>query len=121
MIGRNRAVEVILGGIDLDAETAERWGYLNRVFDAGQIAPYVEWLAQRVASFPVEAVRLTKQAINSAEKPLAEGLRDESYLFQQLVRTESGRRNMRKFLEIGGQTREGELKIGELNGLLGKF
>jgi len=121
LIGRNRAIEVILGGIDLDAETAERWGYLNRVFDAGQIGPYVEWLAQRIASFPVEAVRLTKQAINSAEKPLAEGLRDESYLFQQLVRTESGRRNMRKFLEIGGQTREGELKIAELNGLLGKY
>jgi enoyl-CoA hydratase/carnithine racemase len=121
LIGRNRAIEVILGGIDLDAETAERWGYLNRVFDAGQIAPYVEWLAQRIASFPVEAVRLTKQAINSAEKPLAEGLRDESYLFQQLVRTESGRRNMRKFLEIGGQTREGELRIGELNGRLGKY
>jgi enoyl-CoA hydratase/carnithine racemase len=121
LIGRNRAIEVILGGIDLDAETAERWGYLNRVFDAGQIGPYVEWLAQRIASFPVEAVRLTKLAINSAEKPLAEGLRDESYLFQQLVRTESGRRNMRKFLEIGGQTREGELKIAELSGLLGKY
>jgi hypothetical protein len=54
-------------------------------------------------------------------KPLADGLRDESYLFQQLVRTESGRNNMQKFLEIGGQTREGELKIQELNGLLGKF
>lgn len=121
LIGRNRAIEVILGGIDLDAETAERWGYLNRVFDAGQIGLYVEWLAQRIASFPAEAVRLTKQAINSAEKPLAEGLRDESHLFQQLVRTESGRRNMRKFLEIGGQTREGELKIAELNGLLGKY
>jgi enoyl-CoA hydratase/carnithine racemase len=120
LIGRNRAVEVILGGIDLDAETAERWGYLNRVFDAGQIGQYVEWLAQRIASFPAEAVRLTKQAINSAEKPLAEGLRDESYLFQQLVRTESGKRNMRRFLEIGGQTRAGELKIGELNGRLGK-
>jgi hypothetical protein len=37
----------------------------------------------------------------------------------QLCRTESGRRHMRKFLEIGGQTREGELKIQELNGLLG--
>lgn len=119
LIGRNRAMEVIMGGIDLDAETAERWGYLNRAFEPGQIGPYVEWLAQRVASFPVEAVRLTKQAINSAEKPLAEGFRDESYLFQRLVRTESGRRNMRKFLEVGGQTRPGELKIQELNGLLG--
>src|SRR6202030_657978 len=89
LIGRHRALEVILGGIDMDAETAERWGYLNRAFEPAQIGPYVEWLAQRIASFPIEAVRLTKQAINSADKPLIEGLRDESYLFQQLVRTES--------------------------------
>ena len=119
LIGRNRAMEVIMGGIDMDAATAERWGYLNRAFEPGQVGPYVEWLAQRIASFPAEAVRLTKQAINSADKPLAEGLRDESYLFQQLVRTESGQRNMRKFLEVGGQTRAGELRIQELNGLLG--
>jgi enoyl-CoA hydratase/carnithine racemase len=119
LIGRNRAIEIILGGIDMDADTAENWGYLNRAFEPGKIGPYVEWLAQRIASFPVEAVRLTKQAINSADKPLAEGLRDESYLFQQLVRTASGQRNMRKFLEVGGQTRDGELKIQELNALLG--
>jgi enoyl-CoA hydratase/carnithine racemase len=81
----------------------------------------VEWLANRIASFPEEAVRLTKQAINSCDKPLAEGLRDESHLFQQLCRTESGQRNMKKFLEVGGQTREGELKIQELNGLLGNL
>ncbi len=120
LIGRNRAVEVILGGIDMDADTAERWGYLNRAFEPAQIGPYVEWLAERIASFPAEAVRLTKQAINSADKPLAEGLRDESYLFQQLVRTESGRRNMKRFLQIGGQTREGELKIVDLSGRLGR-
>ncbi len=121
LIGRNRAMEVIMGGIDMDADTAERWGYLNRAFEPGQARPYVEWLANRIASFPEEAVRLTKQAINSSDKPLAEGLRDESYLFQQLCRTESGQRNMKKFLEVGGQTREGELKIQELNGLLGNL
>ena len=119
LIGRNRAMEVILGGIDMDADTAERWGYLNRAFEPGQIAPYVEWLSHRIASFPAEAVRLTKQAINSADKPLADGLRDESYLFAQLIRTESGKRNMRKFLQMGGQTRDVELKIQDANGMLG--
>jgi enoyl-CoA hydratase/carnithine racemase len=120
LIGRNRAIEVILGGIDMDAATAERWGYLNRAFEPGQIGAYVEWLADRIASFPVEAVQLTKQAVNSADKPLAEGLRDESYLFSQLVRLESGRANMRRFLEIGGQTRDGEMRIQELSGSLGR-
>jgi len=121
LIGRNRAIEVILGGIDLDCDTAERWGYLNRAFEPGQTGQYVEWLAHRIASFPKEAVRLAKQAINSADQPLAEGLKDESYLFQQLMRTECGQRNMRKFFEVGGQTREGELKIQELSGLLGGY
>ena len=120
LIGRNRAVEVILGGIDMDAETAERWGYLNRAFAADKIAPYVDALARRIASFPEEAVRLAKESINSATKPLAEGLADESFLFQQLIRTESGKRNMARFLEIGGQTRDGELKVAELSGKLGQ-
>src|SRR5579875_146751 len=119
LIGRNRAMEVIVGGIDVDAALAESWGYLNRAFEPGQIGPYVEWLAQRIASFPPEAVRLAKQAINSYEKPLAEGLRDESYLFQQLLRTQSARQRMQRFLTIGGQTREGELKIQELSARLG--
>jgi len=120
LIGRHRAIEVILGGIDLDAETAERWGYLNRALEPDEIGPYVDALARRIASFPVEAVRLAKQSINSADKPLHEGLADESYLFQQLTRTESGQRNMKRFLEIGGQTRDGELKIAELSGQLGE-
>ena len=120
LIGRNRAMEIIMAGVDINADEAERWGYLNRALPAGEIGPYVMNLAKRIASFPVEAVKLAKQAINSATKPLAEGLQDESYLFQQLIRTESGRRNMQKFLKTGGQTREGELRIDELNKKLGE-
>jgi enoyl-CoA hydratase/carnithine racemase len=120
LIGRHRALEVILAGIDLDAETAERWGYLNRALAADEIGPFVDALARRIASFPIEAVRLAKQSVNSADKPLHEGLADESYLFQQLLRTESGQANMKRFLEIGGQTREGEMKIAELNRRLGE-
>ena len=120
LIGRNRAIEIILAGVDMAADEAERWGYLNRALPANEIGPYVTNLAKRIASFPVEAVKLAKQAINSATKPLAEGLRDESYRFQQLIRTESGRRNMQKFLKIGGQTSEGELRIDELNRKLGE-
>ena len=119
LIGRHRALEVILGGIDLDAQTAADWGYLNRALPAHEIGPYVEGLAQRIASFPVEAVRLAKQAVNSADKPLAEGLQDESYLFQCLLRTKSGQANMTKFLELGGQTAEAERHIADLSAKLG--
>ena len=54
----------------------------------------------------------------SGEKPLQEGLLEEAYLFQRLLRTDGAQTNMRRYLEIGGQTREGELRVGELGGQL---
>lgn len=119
LVGRGRAMEIVLGGDDLDAETAERWGYLNRIYPAADIDAKVGALASRIASFPKEAVRLAKEAVNGAEQPLPEGLADEAYLFQRLLRTEGAQQNMKKFLEIGGQTREGELRVGELGAELG--
>ena len=120
LVGRGRAMEIVLAGDDLDAETAERWGYLNRIFAADEIDSWVTKLAERIASFPVEAVRLGKASVNAADKPLAEGLLEEAYLFQRLLRTDGAQTNMRKFLEIGGQTREGEMRVGELNAELGE-
>jgi enoyl-CoA hydratase/carnithine racemase len=120
LVGRGRALEIILGGEDLDAETAERWGYLNRIFEPDEIRPFVSALAGRIASFPLEAVRLAKQAVNAADGSLHDGLVEEAYLFQRLLRTGEAQRNMRRFLEIGGQTRDGELRVGELGGELGE-
>ena len=121
LVGRGRAMEIVLGGDDLDAETAERWGYLNRIFAADEIDGWVMNLARRIASFPVEAVRLGKEAVNAgAELPLHEGLAEEAYLFQRLLRTDGAQTNMSKFMQIGGQTREGELRVGELNAELGQ-
>ena len=120
LVGRGRAMEIVLGGDDLDAATAERWGYLNRIYTAAEIDAKVGALARRIASFPAEAVRLAKQAVDGAEQPLREGLADEAYLFQRLLRTDGAQRNMKKFMEIGGQTREGELRVGELGGELGE-
>lgn len=116
LLGRGRAMELIMGGDDLDAETAERWGYLNRIFDSGKIQPFVDRLASRISGFPVASVRLAKEAIDGHEQPLSEGLINESYLFQRLLRTESGPKSMRRFLDLGGQTRDGELRVGDLNG-----
>jgi enoyl-CoA hydratase/carnithine racemase len=120
LIGRDRAIEVIMGAEDLDAETAERWGYLTRIFEAGEIGPYVDRLAARIASFPIEAVRAAKLSINAADLPLEQGLIEEAYLFQTTLRNASSQRNMKRFLEMGGQTREGELRIAELSGKLGE-
>jgi enoyl-CoA hydratase/carnithine racemase len=120
LVGRGRALEIVLGGDDLDAATAERWGYLNRALAADEIAPFVERLARRIASFPPEALRAAKASVLAAE-PLPEpGLLEEAYLFQTLLRTPSARRNMRRFVDLGGQTREAELAMGELCAKLGR-
>lgn len=114
IIGRARAMEIIMSGDDIDAETAERWGYFNRIFHADQIDEFVSGLAQRIASSPAQAVRLAKHSINGAEKPLDQALLDEAFLFDTLIRTQAARSKMARFLEIGGQTRDGELRIGQL-------
>ena len=119
LLGRGRALELILSGDDLNAETAERWGYLNRIFEPDEIGPFVDKLAQRIASFSPQAVRQAKLAVNQAERPWTEGLIEEAYLFEQLLRTDEARRNMQRFLDIGGQTREGELRMDELCAQLG--
>jgi len=116
LMGRARALEVILGGEDLDAETAERWGYLNRIFATDEIQGFVDHLADRIASFPVPAVRLAKQAVSAGTEIHEPGFIEEAYLFQQLLRTDEAKINMQRFLDLGGQTREGELNVAELSG-----
>ena len=114
LIGRGRALEVIMGGIDLDAETGERWGYFNRIFEADEIGPFVDGLAARVASFPPDAVRLAKQAIDRqrAARRWATG---GKLSVSMPAAYRAAQRNMKKFLAMGGQTREGELKVAELS------
>ncbi len=115
LVGRGRAMEIILGADDLDAETAERWGYLNRIYAADEVDAKVAALAERIASFPVEAVRLAKASVNASELPVQQGLQEEAYLFSRLLRTDSAQTNMTRFMQIGGQTREGELKVADLS------
>jgi enoyl-CoA hydratase/carnithine racemase len=114
LVGRGRALELILGCEDLDAASAERWGLLNRALPPAELRPYVERLARRIASFPAEALALAKRAVLGAEPGWDAGLLDESLAFQQLLRTPEAQRRMRRFLARGGQTREAERRLGAL-------
>ena len=120
LVGRGRAMEIVLGADDLDAQTAERWGYLNRIYSADEVDAKVAALAERIASFPMEAVRLAKASVNASDLPVQQGLQEEAYLFARLLRTESAQANMTRFMQIGGQTREGELRVAELSRQLGE-
>lgn len=115
LVGRGRALEIILGGQDIDADTAERWGYLNRTFAAEEIDAFVQKLACRIASFSPAGLQFAKRATDLAEGPLPDGLAGEAVFFQRLLRDEGSRAAMVRFLALGGQTREIELRVGELS------
>jgi enoyl-CoA hydratase/carnithine racemase len=117
LIGMGRAMEMILGAVDIDAATAERWGFVNRAMPGADLPGFVDALARRIASFPPDAVRVTKQAVLAAEDlPLVDGLRRETYLFQTLLRSADAGPAMRAFLDAGGQTVDGESRVGDLMG-----
>lgn len=114
LLGRGRALELILGCDDVDAATAERWGYLNRALPPEELDAFVRRLARRIASFPPDAVARAKAAVLRAGTDPREGLLDEGLLFQETLRLPAADASMRRFLALGGQTREGELRMGGL-------
>jgi len=120
LVGRGRALEIILGCDDFPADLAERYGYLNRALPAAELGPFVTRLAFRIASFPAEAIALAKASVAAAELPTREGLLEEAHYFNQSVATPAARSRMQRFLESGGQTRDAELELDQLLGGLGE-
>ena len=119
LMGRSRAMEAILGGIDFPAELAEKYGYINRAFPPDELTSYVEDLAYRIASFPAESIAIAKKAVLTAlEKPIVEGLLEEFYLFGQACALPAAKERMNWLLQRDGQTRESEL---DGSGLLKEF
>ena len=115
LVGRNRALEIILGCDDIDAETLADWGYLNRVFDSDDaLDAFVDRLATRIAHWPAEAISLAKASVNAGSTVPEAQLIEEAFLFQQSLRTTGAQRNMREAMARGAQTREGERRIADL-------
>jgi enoyl-CoA hydratase/carnithine racemase len=115
LIGRSRAMEAILGCEDIDARTAERWGWVNRVYPTGAAAlDSATALARRAASFPPHAVAEAKSCVLRAEHDLPTDLLEEIRAFARTIGHERAIAAMRSFLEHGGQTPEGERRLGAL-------
>ena len=111
LVGRGRALVIIVGGEDMDAELAERYGWINRGMPADQLAGFVDSLAARIAGHPRDAVRLAKRSVDAAAAGRYEGLREESELFARLLAAPEAVQRLRAFLAAGGQTRAGELSL----------
>ena len=121
LMGQARALEVVLGCGDFTADTAERYGYINRALPPDELTPFVEDLAYRIASFPAEAISLGKKSVqNAVEMSIMEGLWEETILFTQSIQSAPAQARMKRFMELGGQTRELELDMQSLIKVLKK-
>ena len=115
LIGRGRAMEICLGCDDLDAKTAESWGYLNRAFNSkSKLDEFIKNLSDRISSWPIEAISRCKASINNSETSWQDGLVEEAFLFQETLRTKTAQTNMRTALNLGLQTFDGETNMGQL-------
>jgi enoyl-CoA hydratase/carnithine racemase len=99
-IGKHRAMEYVLTGRRWDAQTAERWGLVNKVVGDGAWLDEAIELAREIAKRPPLAARLAKRAVQVAEDTgLAEGLRAERELFDEAMATEDRVEGMTAFLD----------------------
>ena len=99
-IGKQRAMEYVLTGRRWDAQTAERWGLVNKVAGEGAWLDEAIELARLVAARAPLAARLGKQAVlAAAETSLSEGLVAERALFDEAMASEDRVEGMKAFLE----------------------
>jgi enoyl-CoA hydratase/carnithine racemase len=100
VIGKQRAMELVLTGRRVGAEEAHRLGIVNRVAPTGEWLAAALELAELVAARPPLAVRLGKQAVLAAdETPLSAGMDHERRLFELAMATEDRVEGMNAFLE----------------------
>src|SRR5580765_7060013 len=76
LVGRGRALEIVLGGNDFDGDTAERYGYVNRALPDVELDSFVDALARRISSFDRRAIAAAKDLINEVSLPSADQLLD---------------------------------------------
>ena len=98
----------------LDAATAEAWGWVNRTLPTDQLHAHVDRLARRIARFPAHAVAAAKASIVRAETGVLEQLLAEGEAFTATLPEPTARSAMTAFLAQGGQTPDGERRLGEL-------
>jgi enoyl-CoA hydratase/carnithine racemase len=118
LMGRARALEVMLSADDYDAELAERYGWINRALPAKTLDYFVRSLAQRIAGFPAAGHVAVKERVNAIALAPAGDFRRDSDLFGEGVRNPVAQKRIQAALKRGFQTREAEMSLGRLLGEL---
>lgn len=119
LVGRARALEIVLGCGDVTGSEAAAIGYVNRVIGDDEIEAEVRVLATRIAAMPPIALAAAKRAVGLAHGDPTEGYAAEAAGFRESLQDPVARARMRRFLELGGQTRE--VESGPLDDVLDRL
>ena len=114
LMGRGRALEVMLSANDYDAELAERYGWINRALPAAELGDFVKSLAHRIAAFPAMGHAVVKERVNAICLPTVEDIRRDSDLFLEGTRTNEFQQLTQAAFENSFQTREAEMNLAKL-------
>jgi enoyl-CoA hydratase/carnithine racemase len=114
LMGRGRALEVMLSAQDYDADLAERYGWINRSLPAAELDNFVRLLAHRIASFPATGRAIVKERVNAVALPTVEEIRRDSDLFLEGTRTNEFQQLTQAAMKRGFQTRDAEMNLVQL-------
>jgi len=103
LMGRGRALEILLSGNDIGAEIAERYGYVNRALPDADLDAFVDRLARRIAGFDKAVIAEIKRLVNEASLPPEKALAAEWAGFIASVQRPAAQNAIRKLIEIGLQ------------------
>jgi enoyl-CoA hydratase/carnithine racemase len=116
LMGRARALEVMLGAQDYDAELAERYGWINRALPANTLGDFVRSLAHRISKFPAAGLVTVKDRVNAIALAPVEDFRRDSDLFGEGSSKPEAQGRFEAALKRGMQTRDGEMDLARLLG-----
>jgi len=120
LIGRSRALEVLLGSDDIRGERAEAYGYVNRCLPDAELDAFVEALATRIASFDKWAIANTKRLVNTSLPPDVEMAAGWDACINSIVRPATQRNFKTLFAEGFHKPGEVEDRLGYYLGRLGR-
>jgi enoyl-CoA hydratase/carnithine racemase len=112
VMGRARALEVMLAADDYDADLAERYGWINRALPADGLGDFVRALAHRIAAFPAAGQAAVKDRVNAISLAPVDDFRRDSDLFRESVGSAETQRLIQAGMKRGFQTRGAEMDLG---------
>ena len=121
LMGRGRALEVLLGADDIPGDLAERYGYVNRSFPDADLDAFVESLATRIASFDKRAISETKRFADVASLPPDFEIAPEWEVCLASIMRPAAQERIKKLMDQGfHKTGDVENRLGYHVGQLGR-